>query len=243
MQKLHELRLLINESYFKSGLLAFLVNPFYIIRSALYRGIKEHAPVMKGSVLDFGCGSKPYEKLFSNVQEYIGCDVKISGHDHAQSKVDYFYDGKSLPFENSRFDGVVAFEVFEHIFNLEDMLKEINRVMRPGGCLLISIPFAWGEHEQPFDYARYSSFGIAHLIRQSGFQILSQQKTGTFVLALWQLLIDYLLAVLPRQRKFQYFFQITVFMPLTGLGLLLNRVLPKSDRYYCNSIVLAKKLS
>ena len=105
-------------------------------------------------VLDFGCGSKPYENLFINIDEYVGCDIEVSGHDHLDSKIDYFFDGKNLPFIDDRFDSVVSFEVFEHIFNLPEILKEINRVTKTSGNILISVPFAWGEHEVPYDFAR-----------------------------------------------------------------------------------------
>ena len=106
-----------------------------------------------------GCGSKPYENLFVHADKYIGCDVEVSGHNHSDSKIDYFFDGKKLPFSDGTFDAVVSFEVFEHVFNLPEILTEINRVTKEKGTLLISIPFAYGEHEIPYDFARYTSFG------------------------------------------------------------------------------------
>ena len=49
-------------------------------------------------MLDFGCGQKPYESLFS-VEEYVGLDIEVSGHDHTNSKVDTYYDGKNIPLQ------------------------------------------------------------------------------------------------------------------------------------------------
>ena len=43
--------------------------------------------------------------------------------------------------------------------------------------LLLSCPFVWDEHEQPYDYARYSSFGIRHILEQNGFEILELRKS------------------------------------------------------------------
>ena len=54
-----------------------------------------------------------------------------------------------MPFSDGRFDSVVSFEVLEHVFNLPQILQEINRVTKDSGLFLISVPFAWGEHEAP----------------------------------------------------------------------------------------------
>jgi SAM-dependent methyltransferase len=151
--------------------ISIIVNPFYIIRNGLYKAISKQAINLTGEILDFGCGKKPYEHLFVNAETYIGVDIKISGHDHKNSKVDKFYDGKILPFPDNSFDSVVSFEVFEHIFNIDEVLLEIRRVLKPNGQLLITIPFAWDEHEAPFDYARYTSFGIKNILEKNLFEI------------------------------------------------------------------------
>jgi ubiquinone/menaquinone biosynthesis C-methylase UbiE len=75
-------------------------------------------------------------------------------------QIDVFYDGRKIPFEDEYFDAVFSTEVFEHIFNLEEILKEINRVMKVSGKILITCPFAICEHEVPNDFARYSSYAI-----------------------------------------------------------------------------------
>src|SRR5258708_2808304 len=96
-----------------------LGNPFYFIRSALYKRIKQFAPQLQGRLLDFGCGSKPYQSLFINATEYIGLDYESKGHSHATEHIDVMYDGKTIPFPDGHFNSVFSSEVFEHIFNLE----------------------------------------------------------------------------------------------------------------------------
>src|SRR5437773_3335923 len=105
-------------------------NAFYFIRNALYKKVKQYAPALKGRLLDFGCGSKPYQSLFANVTEYIGVDYNSPGHSHANEQIDVFYDGKKIPFPDEYFDSVFSSEVFEHIFNLEEIIPEIKRVMK-----------------------------------------------------------------------------------------------------------------
>ena len=70
-----------------------LNNPFYFIRRALLDKIQQYAPQMTGKMLDFGCGSKPYQSLFNNVTEYVGVDYEGEGHSHVNEQVDVFYDG------------------------------------------------------------------------------------------------------------------------------------------------------
>ncbi len=160
MKAVDELRVRVRQGSFRPTMLHLVTGSGFIIRRALFRAIKELAPSISGNVLDFGCGSKPYASLFSNATAYIGVDLESTGHDHSESKVDVFYDGKVLPFRDGQFDAVVSFEVFEHVFNLMDVLTEIGRVTRDSGHLLISITFAWPEHEVPCDYSLYTSFGV-----------------------------------------------------------------------------------
>ena len=80
----------IKNEQFQPTLFGLIINPVYIVHSGLYKYISDYAPMIKGSVLDFGCGSKPYENLFINSDEYIGCDIEESGHNHKDSKIDYF---------------------------------------------------------------------------------------------------------------------------------------------------------
>ena len=134
--------------------LGILLNPVYLIRRGLWKRVSSIAPRLEGKVLDFGCGSKPYESLFTLCNEYVGVDLEFTGHDHAESKVDVFWDGKTLPFDENYFDACVSFEVFEHIFEPDAVLAELSRVLKPGGSLLITTPFVYGEHEVPFDFAR-----------------------------------------------------------------------------------------
>jgi hypothetical protein len=82
---------------FQPGFLAIFINPFFFIRRGLFINIRENAKKLEGVLLDFGCGRKPYKNLFA-VKEYIGVDIEQSGHSHALSEVDVYYDGKTIPF-------------------------------------------------------------------------------------------------------------------------------------------------
>ena len=239
---LHKLKKRLYSEAFLITPLSIVINPFYIIRNGLFKSISEIAPKLNGNILDFGCGSKPYELLFKNAESYIGIDLEVSGHNHKESKVDFFYDGKTIPFNSEEFDIIVCFEVLEHVFNLEEVLNEMRRVLKPGGQLLISLPFAWDEHEIPYDFARYTSFGIKHILIKNGFEIEELKKTTTYFLTVSQMFIAYLYQyVLPKDRILNKFSQFFIIFPITVLCLSLDLILPKRYEYFCNSVVLSKK--
>jgi SAM-dependent methyltransferase len=224
--------------------LSIVISPVYIARNGLFRAISNIAPTITGDVLDFGCGSKPYEPLFTSAQSYIGVDIEVSGHDHKDSKVDVYYDGSSLPFPSSHFDAVVCFEVLEHVFSIDKVIAEMRRVLKTDGLLLVSIPFAWNEHEVPFDFARYTSYGIRHILQKSRCEVIELTKTTTYVLAVCQMLIAYLVQhVLPKGRYLGGIFQLSVIFPLNVLSMLFNVLLPKRYEFFCNCVVLSKKVA
>lgn len=217
---------------------------FFINRRAILSGISKHAPQLKGKLLDFGCGSKPYRSLF-DADEYIGLDYENEGYSPRNEQIDVFYDGKRIPFPNETFDSVLATEVFEHVFYLDDTLKEINRVMKESGKLLISCPFVWNEHLVPFDFARYSSFGMTALLERNGFSVLAMEKTSNFVETLFQMRLLYLNATLFRLIKALPlaggFFK-TALICLTNLaGVFFGKILPDKRDLYLGLVVLAQK--
>ncbi len=222
--------------------LSIVISPIYIIRRGLHLAIREFAPAFTGRVLDFGCGSKPYESLFTRVDQYIGVDMPVTGHPHRRSRVDVFYDGERLPFPDCTFDGVVSFEVLEHVFNPDVVLRELRRVLKPGGTLLLTVPFAWDEHEVPFDFARYTCHGLKSVLERSGFEVVQQRKTCGYVLAIGQMLAAYLYQhVLPQGRIGARVAQLVVLFPLNVLWLIADAVLPRRDTLYCNNVVVARR--
>lgn len=221
-------------------------HPFYLIRKGMDDKIETLAKFLPGTLLDFGCGSKPYKHYFKNAVEYVGLDIEKSGHSHKDETIDVYYDGKTIPFEKNHFDSIFASEVFEHIFNLEEILPEINRVLKTGGKLLISCPFAWPEHEIPYDFARYSSFGIRAIMERQGFKVVEQYKTGHFFEVIMQYLIFYIFCFLPKKPSWLYYLLHQLFiLPIIIFTILVSFVLPKimkrKDLYF-NNVLLVEKM-
>src|SRR5205814_177285 len=81
-------------------------------------------------------------------------------------------DGRVVPYTDASFDAVICTQVLEHSVDPDALLREMWRVLRPGGRLLITVPFMWGLHETPFDFRRYSSFGLPRAVEAAGFRVL-----------------------------------------------------------------------
>jgi len=169
------------------------VNPFYFARAGLAKVIRRHASALSGRLLDIGCGSKPYQNLF-HVEEYLGLDID-SEYSRKRGIADYFYDGNTFPVGTESFDSALCNQVLEHVFNPDAFLSEIYRVLKRDGKLLLTVPFVWDEHEQPSDYARYSSFGLKALLEKNGFRIIQHERIGADASILFQLINAYLYTV------------------------------------------------
>jgi SAM-dependent methyltransferase len=218
--------------------------PNYLVRSGLLMAFEALVPKLNGKLMDFGCGSKPYKSLF-NVTEYIGVDYDSEGHSHTNEEIDVFYDGKTIPFEDDRFDAIFSSEVFEHIFNLEEILKELNRVLKVNGKILISCPFAICEHEVPVDFARYSSYGLTDLLKRNGFEVLEFHKTGTAVTTVHQLWLTYIhqhiSPIVKNIPVVRSAFRTITYTLVNLCAQFLDSILPRRDDLYLNNVVLAKK--
>lgn len=225
---------------FDPGWLGIALNPFFLARRGLWRAIREAAPRLSGRLLDVGCGTKPYRALFA-VQEYVGLDIQ-SEATRRRANADMFYDGKAFPAADASFDAVLCNQVLEHVFTPDAFVAEIARVLKPGGLLLLTVPFVWDEHEQPVDYARYTSFGLAHLLQRHGFAIVEQRKLLDNAGVLFQLANAYVYKIVRRwPTPMRAAVNVTVMAPLTLLGLILGTVLPRNPDLFLDQLVLARK--
>lgn len=220
--------------------LGIFVNPFYLARAGLRDAMAEFAPMLIGRLLDVGCGTKPYRSLFT-VDSYVGLDIdaEIS---RRRNIADHFYDGKTFPFADGSFDSVLCNQVLEHVFNPDEFLGEIARVLMPGGKLLLTVPFVWDEHEQPYDYARYSSFGLRALLEKQGFIVVKHKKLGADPSVLFQLINAYLFKVTQSWPKLVNFLITLTAMALFNLlGLISRHLLFANPDLYLDNVILVKK--
>lgn len=145
--------------------------------------IKEFA---KGKLLDLGCGKAPlYESYSPFVDEIVLADWANSLHENKH--LDVVCDiTKKLPFKNNSFDTIILSDVMEHIPNPNDVMKEVYRILKPKGVVLMNNPFLYWLHEVPHDYNRYTEFMIRKMIEDNGMQVIKIEAPAGG----WAVLID-----------------------------------------------------
>lgn len=119
-------------------------------------------------VLDAGAGQAPYGSLFSHACYETADFLKV---DKRYASPTYACDLSSIPVEDGRFDFVLFNQVMEHLPEPGEVLRELFRVLKPGGRLLYSGPLFYEEHETPYDFYRYTQFGVRHLFEKPGFRV------------------------------------------------------------------------
>lgn len=191
--------------------------------------------------VDIGCGNRPYEHLF-NAKSYIGVDVEVSGFPSERKTYDVAFDGNTLPFPDGSIDGVLCTQVLEHSPTPIDLIREIARILKPNGRLVLSAPFLWQEHEQPYDFNRFTSFEIKRILGQSGFEILEYRKSSGSIDAIAQVTAVYCVNNLTtRFRLLNYLVILLICAPIQILGKLLQCILPDRGDLFLDSVVLAKR--
>jgi SAM-dependent methyltransferase len=234
------LRTWYRKQHFSPGPMGWVVNPFYFARGGLSDAMRRLLPELRGEVLDVGCGTMPYRSMVSATR-YVGLDYDTPVR-RANGDADVFYDGGNFPLADSSFDGALCTQVLEHVFTPEAFLREICRVLRPGGVLVLTVPFVWDEHEQPHDFGRYSSFGLRALLERTGFEVVTLEKTPTDASAVAQIVAGWVYKlVCARGRWVNLATQLLVIAPISLLGILAAAVLPKNGDFYLDNVVLARK--
>lgn len=132
----------------------------------------------RGRLLDLGCGKVPYYEAYKDhVADIVCVDWELSFH--GNQHIDFACDlTKPLPFKTGEFDTVLLLDVLEHVPNPQEVWCEIARILRPGGKLILTVPFYYWLHEQPHDYYRYTEFALRRFAENVGISVLELEPTG-----------------------------------------------------------------
>jgi SAM-dependent methyltransferase len=136
-----------------------------------------HALRTGARVLDAGAGAAPYRSLFGHC-DYVTQDWPNSVHSQAITP-DVVADLHELPLDDATFDFVLCTEVLEHVNDPRRVLRELGRILRPGGRLLLTTPFVIELHEEPYDFFRYTPHALRSLVEGAGLRVeLIEPLTG-----------------------------------------------------------------
>lgn len=153
--------------------------PFFYPDWLILREIATHVQrclggVGCGKLLDLGCGDRPYQIYAPpTLTAWIGLDVP------GNPTADAHGSAESLPFGNESFDVILCTEVLEHLSEPSAAVAEMARVLRPGGHVILSTPLYFPIHEEPYDFFRYTPYGLQYLFEKAGFEILTLKPLAT----------------------------------------------------------------
>jgi|SRR5690606_10412920 len=163
----------------------------YYIRHAIFKALKNSLSDLNGKLLDIGCGKMPYKNYIlenSKVSNYVGLDIENALVYDSEIKPDFTWNGVTMPFEDASFECAFGTEVLEHCPEPEVVLKEVYRVLKPGGAFFFTVPFLWNLHEVPHDAYRYTPFSLERHLKNSGFTDITIKATGGWHASMAQML-------------------------------------------------------
>lgn len=149
----------------------------------------EYSIYYKGTLVDLGCGTAPYKEFFLHyADKYIGVDWTNTLH---SSKADVISDlNKKINLEDNFADTIVSLSVMEHLCEPQIFLNESYRILKQDGTIILSIPWMWRIHEAPYDYFRYTPFGLKYIFEKAGYKNIHIQPTTGFF-TMWFLKMNY----------------------------------------------------
>lgn len=139
-------------------------------------------------VLDVGAGPARYRELFAHCQyftqdfcQYEGSKDGLLKEAWEYPSIDYVSDIAAIPVEDASFDVILCTEVLEHVPEPIAALREMSRILKPGGRLLLSAPFTSGMHQQPYHfYSGFSPYFYRHFLTEFGLEVVGIEGNGGF---------------------------------------------------------------
>jgi SAM-dependent methyltransferase len=144
---------------------------FDLQAGSCWNDVAELVADSKGKVVDVGCGGQPYRALFPAGVEYVGIDIADAAENFGYDTSDtVYFDGGEWPKQAENADLVLCTEVLEHVASPTKFLEQAYRTLRPGGCLVGTVPFSARWHFIPHDYWRFTPSGLKQLLADAGFE-------------------------------------------------------------------------
>lgn len=129
------------------------------------------ASAKKDTLLDLGCGPRPYRNYYQPVfRRSIGAEHPSSPF--PKSEIDIFCLATSIPLEDQSVDTVLCTEVMHDIAEPTEMLNEVFRVLKKDGELILTTPFVTPVVDGIYDHYRYTCYGLEYLLKKSGFEVI-----------------------------------------------------------------------
>lgn len=160
-------------------------------------------PQSRGVVLDVGCGAQPYRHLLPPSALYKAIDYSGADRHFGYSMPDTtYYEGDRWPVDDASADVILCTETLEHVPDPASFLAEASRCLRPGGRMILTVPFAARWHYVPHDYWRFTPSGLHRLLSAAGFERVAVFARGNaLTVACYKAMALLLPLLIPQQKS------------------------------------------
>ncbi|MBA3845213.1 MAG: class I SAM-dependent methyltransferase [Planctomycetes bacterium] len=150
------------------------VGRWYITR--FVEGVAASLPA-RTLLLDAGAGESAYKRFFAHC-DYRAADLAVGESRWNYANLDYICPLDKIPVADATFDAILCTQVLEHVEFPRACMSEMARVLKPGGRIFVTVPMSQAEHQTPYDFFRYTSFGLRSLFTEAGFEVESVVAFG-----------------------------------------------------------------
>ena len=163
----------------KSPIIRFLYVARDLHSRNLFASLERH---VRGNVLDVGGWDfyEPARKRQLHFHTWTTLEYAESKAAQAVDRAHNFVvgDGCRMPFRDGRYDTVLNIQVLEHVFEPIQMVGEVARVLRPGGCCILLIPQTGTIHSVPNIYSNFTRFWVGEVMERTGLEIVELEPLG-----------------------------------------------------------------
>ena len=206
-------------------------------RKALDKLLEKHTSLYKGIVLDIGGRDRGiFKKPKQKAEKWIFADIE------SKHKPDIILDVANMEnIKTESIDVINAIELFEHVFNINDGISECYRVLKKDGIFILSVPFLFPVHADPFDYQRWTNTKWEKQLKNIGFKVEKIEITGRFFSVMNSMLRNLVLSlpIILRHLGYLFFPVFDLFKILDKTSLIKNH--PKLGNFHDGYFIISKK--
>ena len=207
-------------------------------------------------ILDAGAGLKPYERLFQHCDyescDFAGCEDFFSNlddgtRDNIASRHTYVCSLDNIPVADNNYDFIVCTEVLEHVPSPSGVLRDLHRVLKTSGKLLVTVPQGYGIHGEPYNFFYFAKFGLELVLKEAGFEVIKIQERGGYFYYLYDRLANAIPRIVVGYKRHMSLMMLAlspihiILAYILGPALLLLEPLDREKRFTMGYVSTAQK--